>query len=512
MYNKLPLYILWVFAFCVAIFTQTTHLLDLPGLHFDEAWQGLFAHKISVITDFYPMNAMNSYTSPVLHYLMAIVFKFSSPSLLVMRSFFSIMNLLTLLLLSGLVFRISNIVAAAVFCILWALLPLSFHNHRFYIELTSFHGLCFSIFLWGCYFWKKPWSPFVITLSVLAGVYSHILFITVFFVSILISYRHFPDTSKSKKFRTLISSISILCLPIVVRMAMDTKKMGPYLLVAALLFLSIHIFGMRLTSKPLQLFSRVWNKYSFILSMPVFALFTFFHFDGRWPLLQATSILSKEWLPINSIFLILTLIFSFKSKQPHFFSTLSRRYFLSLLILVSILILKQSPRFMTLPMIVSLIWISIEISNYRLPAFRIIWLILFCSWNMYAFFEVYQKPFLTRGALDSEIKIWLFKDSARDFRPFQKVYSWASSQGCAHQLSWVEDDRFLRPIEFLRLTEGRTTLKCPFSKDELFFSHIPGYSFNKGFDLNKASVPTPQVKLFHHQVDWGDLAIFQRKK
>ncbi len=513
MFEKKFQFLFWTLAFCAAVFTQTTHLLDLPGLHFDEAWQGLFAHKIAVISDFYPTTAMNSYTSPILHYVLAIVFKIFSPSLFTMRMFFAVLNLSTLALLTTFIYKVSNPIASAIFCIFWALLPLSYVNHRFYIELTSFHGFCLAILIWALYYFKKPWSPFMIVFSILAGCYSHIIFITVYFSTLLISMRHFPLEVKSKKFQITVGSIALLLLPLTIRMAIDTKKLGPKALVVALMFMSLHFFGTKFTSKPLQIFSKIWNKYFFILSLPAFAIFSYFHFDGRWPLTQIHSSLPKEWLPINAAFLFLSLLFSFKIRQPNFYATISKRTFLTILILVSILVLKQSPRFMTIPMIFCFLWLSIEISQYRLKTFQLVWMLLFVSWNLYSFFEVYQKPFLTRGTIDREVKIWPFKENARDFRPFQKVYRWMSENGCAFQIEWVEDDRFKRAIEFLRLTDRPKSKKCEFSsKDEAFFSHIPEYSFFEKQNLAQLPPPTPQVKLFYHQDDWGDLAIFKRKK
>src|SRR5690349_2384890 len=129
-------------ASALAFYTQLTRLTSVPGLHFDEAWQGLFAYRIAGEHGFFPVAAMNSYTSPMVHYPIAAAFKAFGPSLSTMRGFYAAMNLATLGLLAALLRRFGERRAAAWLALLWALLPLSVHDHRFYVEMTGFFGFC----------------------------------------------------------------------------------------------------------------------------------------------------------------------------------------------------------------------------------------------------------------------------------------------------------------------------------------------------------------------------------
>lgn len=503
-----------VFAFFAAllfVYTQTAHMLDIPGLHFDEAWQGLFAFKIANTPGFYPTSAMNSYTTPVVHYLLAAFFKIFSPSLLVMRVFYAFLNFGSLVFTVLLLKKTENRKAIPIYTLLWAVLPLAVHTHRFYIEVTGFHAFCFSGLLYSLEIVRrKKWTGSIpATLFALAGIYSHIAFIAV--ILSLVFMNMIYQTEKKNDYTKLIVTVCLLSLPLTLKMGVDLRKSTPYLLSLLLAFIAVlhHSFFER-TYNRIRAFSRKNLKWLLLVSLlPLFA-FLLLQFDGIWPYSQATGFREHYWFPVNSLIFAYFLKSSFKKNVRG--NYLRDLLFITLLG-TSVIVLKLSPRFFTIPLILSSMWLSIELSRVdHLKRFLIIGLI--ATWNLATFQQVYIHRSLTNPPTDSVVSIFGIKDSGRDFRPFQKAFEWMTARHCQNELRWVEDDRFLLPVRFLALTSPATTDKCPWKNDDVFFSHIPNYlSYDKNSERTAENTvpPYPHVKLLAHSKEWGDLAFWIRK-
>jgi hypothetical protein len=172
----------------------------------------------------------------------------------------------------------------------------------------------------------------------------------------------------------------------------------------------------------------------------------------------------------------------------------------------SLMILKQSPRYYTVPATLLLIAVSIGLSrlNHTILALVITPIVI---WNLYLFQENYISRFQQHGAKDAEYRFLIFKDSPRDMRPFQKVFSWLDEQGCLNTLDGVENDRFLFPLKFFKvqknshqdITKSTAPSKvCPWKNSELAFRTIP--TTQEGFPAN--------LRLLAHHPTWGDLAIW----
>lgn len=139
-----------------------------PGLHFDEAWAMNYAWRIVNEPGFWPLTAMSPYTAPWTHYWAALWMKILGPSLLVFRASQVTLSLFGLLCLHLSLPRGSR------FFFPWALflLPGLLLNHRFAIELTGFHVLCFGLLAFGLRY-RTYTLAFA---AALLGTTAHILF------------------------------------------------------------------------------------------------------------------------------------------------------------------------------------------------------------------------------------------------------------------------------------------------------------------------------------------------
>ena len=149
-------------------------------------------------------------------------------------------------------------------------------------------------------------------------------------------------------------------------------------------------------------------------------------------------------------------------------------------------------------------------------------LVCFLGWNIFTFHRSYILQHINYGAHSNEFHAGPYHDNAKDFRPYQRVASWAFKLGCADKLTWIEDDRFSLPLEFavLSLKYNQAVVKpadkieCPYLGHELFFSHIPNYDLTKAPSYSESNTPSPNwdpsVRLNIHFANWGDLAIWKR--
>ncbi len=519
----------------LAAYTQLVQLTAVPGLHFDEAWQGLLAHRIASEPGFFPSEAMNSYTSPLVHYVLAAAFKLFGPSLATMRGTYAAMNLSSLVLLATLLWRLGERMAVAWFILFWALLPLSVHNHRFYVEATGFHAVCLTLVMWGVALWRRrPVASFtLIVLGILAGVSAHILFLSIFAGGIFVLARTFPGDFRSRRSQWLIATVALLMMPLALRMGFGLKKVLPFALTGVLLGTAIWALAMPRWIRFQHLWQR-WprramrlSKLVFICTLPFLVSFVALLWNGFWPYAQATGHMQLAWLPLNALLFIGFAVQQLRrpgqrararaADAPREASVLAPSCmwscFVTCFLITSIIILKQSPRYYTLPAIFAMIWAAQRLA--RLPSIKLQLTLAFglAAFNLAMFHTAYLWRFDNGGSNTVEFRVSVFHDNGRDFRPFQKMFEWARTTGCLAQVPWVEDDRFKLPFDFLRLTSGPTVGSCRWNTGDLFFSHIPNY--DPGFSSERSDLNTPppveNVKFLAHFTEWGDLAVWIRR-
>lgn len=492
--------------FAVAIFTQFYHKYSVPGLYFDESWQGLFAHRIATEPGFWPTQAMNAYTSPIVHYGLAAVFHYFGVGLESMRAAIGWLNLTSLAIFTYIVRQYFNKRSALWFMIFWSMLPMNVHAHRYYNEMTYFFLFCFALTCLGahqlahCKNRYRPMFSFLITFATLAGIYSHILFIIVPISFSLLSLRY--HWIREKPFRLTLAVIYIFTLPLLFRMYEDLKKTSILLLILALV--SAIYFHLNRKFESLN-YSRLFPKVSLTLltiTLPFFTGYILLFWNGFWPYAQVTGDVRSFFPPINIFYLAIPLYLRWRDRRISDESKFILYAALFTYFLSTVFIFKQSPRYLTIPTLLLSLWCSIEIARTQDLLRHIIVLIIFLSLNGWAFFHRYIFPFDEIGSTRLEYRIGPYTDSSRDYRPFQKVGHWLYEKGCLHTIRGVEDDRFLSNLRFMQVSlPPKKDAICPWKRNELIFSSVP----QRTADYPKTD------ELIYTQADWGDLGIWKLK-
>ncbi len=502
------------FLFSIAVYTQFRQIVDVPGLHFDEGWQAIHAHRIATEKGFWPMSAMNSYTAPVFHYFLGSVFKFFGSTLEVERFFLGSLNILSLLIFVFILWKANYRRAAYWFILLWALLPINVHNHRFFVEVTVFHTFCFALFSLGIVLFKKQpqLGSVLFVLAYSLGILSHVLFITVFLSAIVVFALKFPEEFYSKHGKNALMAAGTVTAFCLIRMGYGLQKALPLVLATGLILFLI---------SQLTKFDFFWSKLSqwiyklgFILGSCLLFLFALVFWNGFWPYAQMTSDLNVVlWLPINFIFLLYILFFPERNKnksEKHETANWVWAFFILSLVIAQCLIFKPSSRYYTLPTILLCLWVSLKMQKVSLIRMHLVWAIPLVLWNVWAFEKKLITPFQTNGAFDQEFRFLIFHDTSRDFRPIQKAWKWIVKENCQDVFHWLENDRYMYPVNFLKISTppaipGKT---CSWTSDALYFSHIPNYSVG----LKEYGAPVENVRFLYHEKNWGDLAFFIKKE
>ncbi len=189
--------------FALFIFLRSIDLFWLPGLHFDEAWQVMHAHRILSDADFWPSSAMNAYTWPVIHYILAGVYRFAGTSLQATRFFYLALNCASFLLLTRAVSRFWGIRTTFIAALLITTLPSVIHDHRFFIEMTGFFGFLSAVIV---YLLSRPTRLTIKTAVLIAvlgaiGTHAHILFYFYMLAGAVVCFATFPTLRSDRAWR-----------------------------------------------------------------------------------------------------------------------------------------------------------------------------------------------------------------------------------------------------------------------------------------------------------------------
>ncbi|MEN9724418.1 MAG: hypothetical protein RJB38_2404, partial [Pseudomonadota bacterium] len=287
-----------------------THLVLLgtrPGFHFDEAWAANFALRIAREPGFWPFQAMSAQTHAWHHYGIAALFKLVPPSVFAFRLLHVLMGLVGVLLIGWSAQRISKDLAGsesrnenlvAITVALAALQPALMTNHRFAIELTSFHALCFGGMLASA---LNPgrWGPWVSVLFTALGVSSHVFFIAPAVALLITLILENPQPSRTTK-----AAIGAgLCLGLLMAINLHAtfpEKEKSWALVALLMATSSAL-AIRQALAKLSLLAR-WKAFEnrirpqlaqgirilSVVALPFFLLL----FEGSWSILAHTGFLT----------------------------------------------------------------------------------------------------------------------------------------------------------------------------------------------------------------------------
>ena len=474
----------WVF------FVSLYQIHTLPPVHYDEAWFGQFANRIAFEPSFWPLEAMNSYTGPILHYFLALTFRVFGAGVETSRYFFLGLNLATLGALALLIRRISNGRAVAVFVLFFGLLPVSVFSQRIQLEVTSWFALCYSVVLWGIVLWNsKPTRAIcLIAGGIWLGLFSHILFFIVPFSLFggLILERPEVFRTPRAKLACLIVNLPLVFLPL--KMGLNLRDVFPFFLALGFLVLAVLPYliqdftRLRVILNPKKignpLFRFIISIGIGILALAVFAaslVYFLFEFSGSWPYAQITGELRYFWLPLNLIFLLALVGFSQRKKVDLKLRGLWLVFFLQIGLTGWSVLKATNAKYWTIPTLTLLIGLALLWGEYSKKVSKKAYLVLaaFTLWNAYLFQECFANQYRI-GPHDRPFRVWRLSDSARYYRPAVPAYLWLREKGCHLNKIRVDDGRLQFVVDYYQEYDRKKASPnstCPWGQREFYFGN-----------------------------------------
>ena len=273
----------WILAIIAYSVTHLLFFSTSPGFHYDEAWAANFSLRIAELKDFWPFQAMSVQTHAWHHYWIALFFRLFGSSVESFRLANILLGLLGVILLGKSLARwFQNECWASAFIFLVGLQPALVMNHRFSIELTSFHVLCFG----GMVFWGtrgRPWDHIFSAVFAAIGISSHIFFVApalAFLTTAFIVVR-----GSARKIQMAMATTTLLSLPFLVflQTAYPERNKAQALLVLVLSILAAGFSLPQLLWWP-SIQDRL-KKLVCILGVFSIPLFLFL-FEGSWSVLS----------------------------------------------------------------------------------------------------------------------------------------------------------------------------------------------------------------------------------
>lgn len=450
--------------------THSLCIYEVPGFHYDEAWAAHFSHQIAAGELFWPVHAMSPYTFAWSHWITACVFRIFGTSLEIYRLtgvFFVFLGLLCLccsLCLWG------EKKAALLLPWLFAFFPTTVMNHRFSIEINTFHVFCFGLLSLGlslAYLTdlaevrRRRIAFLFVFLGIFFGVTSHILFIApvIALWVILLLYE------KKILFYTRFILLSLLPFFISILLNIPEKEKGIFLLL---------IWFFAFSGIGIKFFLR-WRKkiifFLFMLSLPSVGYILFFSI-GHWNTLFNMGRIEKPlliWVGFCSWFFPLIALFlkSISSLKKYYLIGL---WFMLTLLWTSLIIIKQTPRYYELGLVCFLIVISLILSQ---SIHQKTWILPFLSFMISGAFQIkenYLEPGRTVGAVESSFQQqilghFILRDSSTDFLSKQFLVRFLEQRGCTLKDIHCEDTRTWHALLFLSHSDWKKNkfLQCPYS-------------------------------------------------
>ncbi len=462
----MPLQRFWILFLITAILAGWTHFTALegnPGFHYDEAWSANFAQQIAHDENFLPVAAMSPQTSAWLHHYIAGGFQLFGRNLFVFRALHAVLSLLGILLMTAAFLQWRDRKGAIFFLLLAGLTPALILNHRFAIELTSLHALCFGILIFGMSLAQEESPPLrkrcglsLIGVALFFGITAHVLF-----VAIAAALAAFLVLEKKLTLETQRTGalLGVLLLPFFTWIARSIPETGK---AAALLVLDGAWIAWAITAPrvPNQLIQGVKKALRFS-ALPLGALLLFL-LEGHWAILFqqghiAHPALIGLWvLPILGIF--------WQARRHD--DELSRGLRLGLLLLlVSLIAIAPKPtgRYYECAFLLfiallarSLSLLPIRTGSAWAAALAILGAVIFIGNDRIpARLGMYQ---------DRAFRAWIFHDDSRDFIPTQPLALFLSRKNCGTSSLQNMDSRLKEGLVFL-LPRGSNS--CPWQDLEV---------------------------------------------
>lgn len=434
------MFILGLLLFCV------THLLFLestPGFHFDEAWAAEHSLRIAFEPGFWPLKAMTVQTSSWSHYVTAAFFRIFSPSVFVFRASHVFLNVGALCLLALGLKNFSFPKVAKALPWVAALMPALVMNHRFSIEITAFHSLCFGLIFYSISKLKSSdsnvaWAGIVV--GSFLGFTSHVFFLGVMAAFLWMLVSHKDKLLNQAKTRFVLALLVLSLLPFVYSISTEIiwKWKGRALL---LLFVTLLVW-LTLLKARLPKFTAKFEYLIYLVSIPF--LFNFLLFcESHWLVLHHFGAIAVPYLVGAQFILLVALAIMYYRTEGKNLAELKTllRFTLALLAAGGVVMITQAPRYYEI-----LFWmLTILFSAVAVWAWeqgKKAKLLLY-FWSVSAAFTLilnYYNPGYHYQGISKDFRFLALKESSYDYVPKTFEVNKLNLTNCWNELK-IEDPR-----------------------------------------------------------------------
>ncbi|MFL5812145.1 MAG: hypothetical protein ACJ763_01090 [Bdellovibrionia bacterium] len=447
-----------------------THCLALSwagGFHYDEAWAALFSHRIATEPGFWPVAAMSPYTSAWGHYVTAFFYKLLGTSLFTYRLSGIALVVAGISLISLALKNMGQVRAAALFPSIIAFFSAAVMNHRFAIEINTFHVFCLGLLAWGLSEKTPSWkSEFAIFAAIVFGVTSHVLFLAPAFALLLLSFWYesfLPKNDQGNRKRRIAGAALVLLAGFFLRihLGIPEKDKSFALLLLAILSLMGVLFP-QLSSQLIQRIRRYFEipvRILFLCAGSVALFFLLFFSEGSWaaaffnggqsdprlmiwPLLALGIGIASSWRTLRALF----------DQDLHW--TKAFLWAALTLILTTAMATKPAPRYFEIPflMLAAVFALALAHAPKRIASLAILIWIFAGTCQLQ---RNYLGPVVFGNIPERSFRFLVFKDNSSDTLSKQKLAQYLVRSGCKFEQIRSSDVRILEPLKFLSLGDWR---------------------------------------------------------
>jgi hypothetical protein len=451
------IFLLSILGFVAYFFTHCLWISQIPGLHFDEAWAAYFSHLISTGATHgigsVPLEAMSPYTVPWSHFFTALFYSFFGTHLWVSRLSGVVLSALGIFFMQLGLFRLKRPEAAAIFPWICAFFVPLVLNHRFAIEITTFHVFCFGLLVLGLITRKL----ILIGIALYLGITAHILFLGIALATWLT--RRLQPEPLTRSERTLIVSLCACLLPFLIRVYLRIPEHDKAI---ALLLINAAIAGDALVPKIGDWIIKKVRKpfliFALLLSLPGL-FFTLFFSEGHWNVLfNYGQISHPELIGISWSIMIAGLGYGswkyYRKNGALPYSQTALLWATLNILMISLISTKPTSRYYETGFLCLAFFAAVSISELSKRAQGII-LSAFVFTSSLQLGMNYFQAGLEKKAVERGFAFGIFHDSSSDFLPKQDVVDFLAAQGCSFAQVQAEDPRLFEALRFLSLGDWK---------------------------------------------------------
>jgi hypothetical protein len=427
------LILIFFFALGLSIPLCTAHLFFVPAINFDESWAGRIAHRIAFEPGFWPFQGMNAYSAVLSNYVAALFFRMFGSGLVVLRLSGVVQVCLGITCLSLALHRWGEKKAALLFPFFTLCFPALMFNHRYGIEATTFHVLCFGIFSLGLslvFTQNLNLGRTLIAVGAILGIVSHPFFIAPSLAALLLRVLK-PQAIEGKERKYLLWLLLFFFLFFLRVLWLIPEKdkgmglVGLNTILIVLVYWHSYFIQNFLSARNLKIFYGIAG----VLSIPALT-FLFCYASTPWAILTATGKITHPSLMIfDAIWVLAVLFYGFWSQSVKKLPAKFLTWGTLSITLCALILIQPSPRCYEIGMIFLSLGFSLlmsKFSNRWSTLFITTWVLLgVLQWKFN-----YIDPVLSNQTVHREIRLLFVKGISEAYPSHQSLFKKVVDQDC----------------------------------------------------------------------------------